>query len=291
MGWIIWTLTLISIIIRAGVVAREVTPDVSPCCLLCELFLRSSMPEQTCSVPATGGLHVDSLLLLQPFPKKCCFFSLSLQPTFFHYLVRLAVCGGSLISLPLLSPFLSVQACQWSLICRTLHLPSTLLHTAFWDRYDHIQAHMHMDEHAHIHLLTLSDDVSFTLILPLFPAEWKTGLLPVKQPTKWQYHPHSETMFYLIVSIWLLMHIIQYMQHMEQDGWSDYKRIHGLTCISCFRLVQIFSHFLSTLEKDYFYFFYNWNRSSYSSSTLLHSHTHSSSLCSPFCPQPVAGSK
>lgn len=156
--------------------------------------------------------------------------------------------------LALLSPFLSVQGCQWCLICRTLRLSSTLLHTAFWDRYNHIQEHM--DEHAHIHLHTLSDDVSFTLILPLFPAEWKTGLLPVKQPTKWQNHPHPETMFYLIVSIWLLMHIIQYMQHMEQDGWSDYKRIHGLTSISCFRLVQIFSHFLSTLDKDYYYYFF-----------------------------------
>lgn len=148
-----------------------------------------------------------------------------------------------------------------------------------------------MDEHAHIHLLTLWDDVSFTLILPLFAVEWKTGVLPVRQPTKWQYHPRPETMFYLIVSIWLLIHIIQYMQHMQQDGWSDYKRIHGLTFISCFRLVRIFSHFLSTLDKGYFYFFYNWNGWCCSSSTLLHSHTHSSPLCFPFCPQLVAESK
>lgn len=77
------------------------------------------------------------------------------------------------------------------------------------------------------------------------------------------------------------------MQHIEQDGWSDYNKTHGLTFISCF-LVQIFSHFLAALDLGYFF---TTKIDCFSTQHLSFTHTHIPSLSFSLCPQPVGGSK
>lgn len=198
--------------------------------------------------------ELDSLLFLQQFSKYSCSFSLSESLCLFNPPFSISW-SGLLFAVPLLSPcprYLSLSQSRLAnrvsfveLFASPAHFSTQVFEQTLIQSHSH--AHMHMEEHAHIHTLTPSDDVSFTFILPLFPLECKTCMLSVKQPTTWQHHPGPETMFYLIVSTWLLTHIIQRMQYMEQDGWSDYKRTHGLTFISCF-LVQIFSHFRSALD-------------------------------------------
>lgn len=79
------------------------------------------------------------------------------------------------------------------------------------------------------------------------------------------------------------------MQYIEQDGWSDYKRTHGLTFISCF-LVQIFSHFLAALDSIGYFFTTEIDCLVTQHLSFTHTYSFSRSL-SPFCLQSVGGSE
>lgn len=90
---------------------------------------------------------------------------------------------------------------------------------------------------SHIHAHTPLDYVPSPFTLPLFALE----KLSAEQSITGQHHPGPGTKFFLI-GLHQASYSKQYKPHIQQDEWSDYKRTHGLTFISCF-LVQIFFSF------------------------------------------------
>lgn len=223
------------------------TSNVCPFCL-CLSWVRQS---NTGSNFTTVRLYVRARqpafphIISKVFIPTLVPLSVSLfNPSFFHYLVWLAVCCGSLISLPSPSQSLWFQACQYSpsfvqLFTFPAHFFTQVFGHTHWYNHTHtyVETHRHtpLDHLFSIHPSTLSLLLRIKLAFLLQSGLSGGSITHVQRPgLTW------------LVSTRLLTHTIERMQHMDQDGWSDYKRTHGLTFISCF-LVQIFSHFLAVL--------------------------------------------
>lgn len=163
------------------------TSNVCPCCLCLSFYNQTRQKNSSSAV----GVNIRDSRLLFPWISLVLIptaylsqspphpFSPSLfTPSFFHYLVWLAVCCGSLISLPSPSPSLSVQACQCSpsfvlLFTSPKHFSTQVSQLTHW--YNHSPAHMHIETHTGIHTHTPLDDVSSSFILPLFALEDNTS--------------------------------------------------------------------------------------------------------------------
>lgn len=180
----------------------------------------------------------------------------SFPPPLFHYLFWLAVCCGSLISLPLPS--------QSRLASTVLHLlkPLPLQHTSSHG-FLSLQSHWHMcvdrSTHTHTHTYTPLDYLPSPFILPR--QDIKLAFPLQKLPITGQHHPGPETSgcSHTPYSVWSI----------EKDGWSDYKRTHDLTFISCFFSSDIFSFPCSIWLRP---LFYNWNWLPWDSASLFYLH-------------------
>ncbi len=153
-------------------------------------------------------------------------FSLSLSlslfnPSFFHYLVWLAVCCSSLISLPSPSQSLSVQACQYSpsfvqLFTSPTHFSTQVFEHTHWYNHTHTHTHAHGRTHifipTHLQMMSLPHSSSHSLLkritLAFFckaayhraASPWsRDQVLPDWFPPGCSYIPYS------ICSVWIKM--------------------------------------------------------------------------------------